>query len=65
VSPSTNANPARTPWQVWVVAIMTFLWNGSGMYTIVMAFAFSLISIAATTVYDLAAKASLAIVDAG
>ncbi len=27
----------KRPWHLWVVAILTFLWNGSGAYTIVMA----------------------------
>lgn len=38
MSLSTNVRPARTaPWHVWVVAILTLLWNGAGLYTIVMA----------------------------
>ena len=28
---------ARTPWHLWVVAILTLLWNGAGAVTIVMA----------------------------
>jgi hypothetical protein len=35
-----SAIPAPTrkkPWHLWVVAILTFLWNGSGAFTIVMA----------------------------
>jgi len=27
----------KTPWHVWVVAILTLLWNGSGAFTIIMA----------------------------
>ena len=27
----------KTPWHLWVVAILTLLWNGSGAYTIMMA----------------------------
>jgi hypothetical protein len=35
---STISTPERkTPWHVWVVAILTLLWNGSGAYTIMMA----------------------------
>jgi len=26
-----------TPWHLWVTAILTLLWNGSGAYTIMMA----------------------------
>jgi hypothetical protein len=28
---------SRTPWHLWVVAILTLFWNGSGAYTIMMA----------------------------
>jgi hypothetical protein len=31
------ARAHKTPWHVWVVAILTLLWNGSGAYTILMA----------------------------
>ena len=35
---SAISMPVRTrPWHLWVVAILTFLWNGSGAYTILMA----------------------------
>jgi len=35
---STNSTPRRkTPWHLRAVAILTFLWNGSGAYTIMMA----------------------------
>ena len=35
---STTSAPIRaTPWHVWVVAFLTFFWNGSGAVTIVMA----------------------------
>jgi len=34
---SAISAPIRTPWHLWVVAILTLLWNGSGAYTIVMA----------------------------
>jgi hypothetical protein len=35
---STVPRPHRkTPWHVWVVAILALLWNGSGAYTIMMA----------------------------
>src|SRR5215216_6893443 len=32
--PSTTG---RTPWHVWVTAILALLWYGSGAYTIIMA----------------------------
>jgi len=31
------AAPRSTPWHLWVVAILTLLWNGSGAVTIAMA----------------------------
>ena len=31
------AGPRSTPWHLWVVAILTLLWNGSGAVTIAMA----------------------------
>ena len=35
---STISTPVRrTPWHLWVIAILTLLWNGSGAYTIMMA----------------------------
>ena len=35
---SAIAMPARRrPWHLWVVGILTILWNGSGAYTILMA----------------------------
>ncbi|HZI81634.1 MAG TPA: hypothetical protein VFD69_19070 [Vicinamibacterales bacterium] len=35
---STTSAPIRaTPWHLWVVAFLTFFWNGSGAVTIVMA----------------------------
>jgi hypothetical protein len=35
---SAISGPVRKrPWHLWVVAILTFLWNGSGAYTIMMA----------------------------
>ena len=34
---STIAMPASRPWHLWVVAILTLLWNGSGAVTIMMA----------------------------
>jgi hypothetical protein len=34
---SASAPIARPPWHLWVVAILTLLWNGSGAYTIIMA----------------------------
>ncbi len=35
---SAIAAPVRAkPWHLWVVAILTLLWNGSGAYTILMA----------------------------
>jgi hypothetical protein len=35
---SMVSTPVRkTPWHLWVVAILTLLWNGSGAYTIMMA----------------------------
>ena len=35
---SAISTPVRNrPWHLWVVAILTFLWNGSGAYTILMA----------------------------
>jgi cytochrome bd-type quinol oxidase subunit 2 len=30
-------NQSRTPWHLWVVAILVLLWNGSGAITIMMA----------------------------
>jgi hypothetical protein len=27
----------KTPWHLWVIAVLTLLWNGSGAYTIMMA----------------------------
>ena len=27
----------KTPWHLWVVAVLALLWNGSGAYTIMMA----------------------------
>jgi hypothetical protein len=35
--PTTSAPIRATPWHVWVVAILTLFWNGSGAVTIVMA----------------------------
>lgn len=32
-----NAAPVRAPWHLWVVAILTLLWNGAGAATIAMA----------------------------
>jgi hypothetical protein len=32
---STETN--KTPWHIWVVGILTLLWNGSGTYTFLMA----------------------------
>jgi len=37
----------RTPWHLWVVAILTLIWNGSGAYTIMMAQAGRLPNLAA------------------
>ena len=35
---STVSTPAiKTPWHLWVVAVLTLLWDGSGAYTIMMA----------------------------
>jgi hypothetical protein len=35
---TTIASPEpKTPWHLWVVAILAILWNGSGAYTIMMA----------------------------
>ena len=35
---STTSAPIRaTPWHLWVVALLTLFWNGSGAVTIVMA----------------------------
>lgn len=34
---SATAPIRRSPWHLWVVAILTLLWNGAGAYTIVMA----------------------------
>ena len=34
---STVAMPASRPWHLWVVAILTLLWNGSGAVTIMLA----------------------------
>jgi hypothetical protein len=32
-----SAPVRKRPWHLWVVAILTFLWNGLGAYTIMMA----------------------------
>jgi hypothetical protein len=32
-----SASVRERPWHLWVVAILTLLWNGSGVYTIMMA----------------------------
>ena len=32
-----NTVDARRPWHLWVVAVLTLLWNGTGAATIVMA----------------------------
>jgi hypothetical protein len=34
---SATVPAGRSPWHVWVVAIVTLLWNGAGAYTIAMA----------------------------
>lgn len=35
---TTTSTPERkTPWHLWVVAVLTLLWDGSGAYTIMMA----------------------------
>jgi hypothetical protein len=35
---STNgARSGKSPWHLWVVGILTLLWNGSGAYAILMA----------------------------
>ena len=37
----------KTPWHLWVVAILTLLWNGSGAITIALAQAGRLTNISA------------------
>ena len=44
---STVAIPASRPWHLWVVALLTLLWNGSGAVTILLAQAGRLPSISA------------------
>jgi hypothetical protein len=34
---TTNDSDRKMPWHIWVVGILTLLWNGSGAYTIMMA----------------------------
>ena len=34
---TTSAPERKTPWHLWVVAVLTLLWDGSGAYTIMMA----------------------------
>jgi hypothetical protein len=34
---TTTVTAQPTPWHVWVVGILSLLWNGSGAYTIMMA----------------------------
>jgi len=34
---SASAPISRSPWHLWVVAILALLWNGAGAYTIMMA----------------------------
>jgi hypothetical protein len=34
---SASAPISRSPWHLWVVAILTLVWNGGGAYTIMMA----------------------------
>ena len=36
-SVSMDATVPRRPWHLWIVAILTLLWNGSGAVTILMA----------------------------
>jgi hypothetical protein len=34
---TTADSTRKMPWHIWVVGILTLLWNGSGAYTIMMA----------------------------
>src|SRR5262245_52702363 len=34
---TTSAPELKTPWHLWVVGILTLLWNGSGAATIMLA----------------------------
>ena len=34
---TTTASDRKTPWHLWVVGILTLLWNGSGAATIMLA----------------------------
>ena len=34
---SSLVTSAKRPWHQWVVSILTFVWNGSGAYTILLA----------------------------
>jgi len=34
---TTDDSTRKMPWHIWVVGILTLLWNGSGTYTIMMA----------------------------
>jgi hypothetical protein len=36
-SPTVAVPSSQTPWHLWVVAILTLLWNGSGAVTIMLA----------------------------
>jgi hypothetical protein len=33
---TTDDSTRKMPWHIWVVGILTLLWNGSGAYTIMM-----------------------------
>ena len=44
---AVSISDRRTPWHVWVVGVLTLLWNGSGAYTIMMAQAARLASLSA------------------
>src|SRR5262245_56306038 len=44
---TTTTSQTKAPWHLWVVAILSILWNGSGAYTIMMAQAGKLADISA------------------
>lgn len=44
---SETGAPAKTPWHIWVVGILSLLWNAAGAYTIMSAQAGRLEGIAA------------------
>lgn len=51
-----SSRERKTPWHVWVVAILALLWNGSGAFTIMMAQAGRLPNLSADEVAYYAAQ---------